>query len=100
MSKYNIGDRVTATITGEIVKIEKDYGDKKVRYFVTGGHCVNAFVTEEGLREPEFECEHCGREFVEGARHIVYKEAVQNDGSLVDIQSNVCRECAEIHTTK
>ena len=52
---YEIGQIVTALVKGKITRIEGDYNDSKLRYFISGGHCVSACVTDMEIRKS---CKH------------------------------------------
>lgn len=48
-----IGTQVEIKMLGTITRIEGGYNDGKVRYFITGGHCVSATVTTDEIKSNE-----------------------------------------------
>jgi len=53
MSRFNLGQEVEVRVKGIITEMRGDYEDKKVRYHISGGHCVSAIGTDDQIIKKE-----------------------------------------------
>jgi hypothetical protein len=54
--EHEIGQTVSALVFGKVVRIVDGYSDNKLRYFIDGGHCITACVTDNEVKKS---CKFC-----------------------------------------